>query len=98
MATKLGVKPGPDTIAVVVARGRSVRTPDGTHGAGKSLALAPNEAAFLVEQGFVTLAGQETTEPRTIRVQDAAPDGIGMQTGARPSWEEDLASSRRGVP
>lgn len=98
MATKPGVKPAPDTIAVVVARGRSVRTPAGTHGPGKSLALAPDEAAFLAEQGFVTLAGQESTEPRTTRVQDAAPDRIGMQTGALPSWEEDLASSRRGVP
>ncbi|MGI4944427.1 MAG: hypothetical protein ACRYHQ_28360 [Janthinobacterium lividum] len=86
-----------DMIAVTVARGRSVQAANGTHGPGSSLDMAPDDAAFLVERGFVTLAGQETVEPRTICVEDASPGRIGLQTGAQPSWEEQLAASRAGA-
>ncbi|MGI4941936.1 MAG: hypothetical protein ACRYHQ_15485 [Janthinobacterium lividum] len=92
------MKPMFDMVAVTVARGRSVQASDGTHGPGSSLDMAADEAAFLAERGFVTLAGQETVERRTICVEDTAPGRIGLQTGARPSWEEDLAASRRGAP
>ncbi len=88
----------PDTVAVVVARGRYVSTHAGTHGPGSSLDMPPDEAALLAERGFVRLAGQEVVEPRTIRVEDASPDRIGLQTGVLPSWEEDLAAFRRGAP
>jgi len=98
MAMKPGVKPMPDTVAVVVARGRYVSTHAGTHGPGSSLDMPPDEAALLAERGFVRLAGQEVVEPRTIRVEDASPDRIGLQTGVLPSWEEDLAAFRRGAP
>ncbi len=88
-----------DMVAVTVARGRSVQSAAGAHGPGSTLDMAPDEAAFLTARGFVTLAGQEAVEPpRTIRVKDASPDRIGLQTGAQPSWEEDLAASRRGAP
>ena len=87
-----------DTTAVVVARGRSVMTRDGVQGPGSNLDMPADEAALLVVRGFVTVAGEEAVEPRTIRVEDAFPDRIGLQTGARPSWEEDLAASRRGAP
>lgn len=87
-----------DMVAVTVARGRSVQSSAGTHGPGSNLDMVPDEAAFLAERGFVTLAGQEPVEPRTIRVEDASPDRIGLQTGASPSWEEQLAASRRGAP
>lgn len=96
--TKSGVKPMSHVVAVVVARGRSVQTENGTQGPGSSLAMASDEAALLSVRGFVTLAGQETVEPRMIRVEDASPDRIGLQTGTLPSWEEDLAASRRGAP
>lgn len=87
-----------DMVAVTVARGRSVQSPAGTHGPGSGLDMAPADAAFLVERGFVTLAGQEVVEPRAIRVEDASASKIGLQTGASPSWEEQLAASRRGAP
>ena len=32
-----------------------------------------------------------------IRVEDAAPDQIGLQAGIQPSWEEDLSAFRRGA-
>jgi hypothetical protein len=88
----------PDLIPVTVARGRTVQTAAGTHGPGASLNVPPDEAAALLEGGFATLAEQEVVEPRTIRVEDASPDRVGMQTGVRPSWEEDLAASRAGAP
>lgn len=90
--------PMPDVVAVTVLRGRSVQTEDGTQGPGSSIAMASDEAALLSARGFVTLAGQEPVEPRTIRVEDASPDRIGLQTGASPSCEEQLAASRRGAP
>ena len=98
MSKKPGMNPMPGMIEVTVARGRSVLTADGTQGPGSSFDMAMDEAALLAAQGFVTLAGQELADPpRTIRVEDASPDGIGLQTGAQPSWEEDLAAFRRGA-
>ncbi len=88
----------PYTVAVVVARGRTVQTAAGTHGPGSSVDMAWDEAAALAEQGFVTLPGQVAAPLRTIRVEDASPDQIGLQTGLLPSWEEDLAASRRSAP
>jgi len=97
MAT-LGVMKVPQTVSVTVARGRSVSTHAGTHGPGSSLDVALDEAALLAERGFVTFAGQDVEEPRTICVKDASPDRIGLQTGALPSWEEQLATFRAGTP
>ncbi len=85
------------TTAVVVARGRSVLTADGMQGPGTSLELASDEAALLLVRGFVVRAGQEPVEHRTTRVQDASPDRIGLQIGAQPSWEEQLAAYRASV-
>jgi hypothetical protein len=97
MATP-GVVKVPQTVSVTVARGRSVLTHAGTNGPGSTLDLAPDEAATLADQGFVTFTGQDVEEPRTISVEDASPDRIGLQTGVLPSWEEDLAAFRRGAP
>ncbi len=95
MATKPGANMMTDTVTAVVARGRTVQTATGTHGPGSSVDMAPDEAAALAERGFVTLPGQAEVLLRTIRVEDASPDRIGLQTGALPSWEEDLAASPR---
>jgi len=50
VTAKGATQPVPDTIAVRVARGRSVQTAAGTHGPGSSVDMPPDEAAALAER------------------------------------------------